>query len=99
MTRKIVKISNKQKFNNGNPRFLSYDDKRIYFYSDNKIREKGPFFKGQKQGEWQFFKHNGRLEWLGHYKNNVKIKKWLHFSESGIINRVLYFSDNINKIK
>ncbi len=80
-------------FRNGQAKFTDVAGIRTIYYMAGNVRSRGPFDGIHMQGEWQFFKNNGRLSEIGHFKDDVKDGKWLRFTDSGIIENSQNYKD------
>ena len=55
------------------------------FYENKQLNSKGKFNKGLKNGEWIYWRENGSIERLEHWKNGSKYGKELIYDEKGIL--------------
>jgi len=68
------------------------------FYKSGKIKAEGPYKNGMMEGEWKFYKEDGRLWQIGHLKKSNKEGLWTKFDEDkNVIYKKVYINGHTSK--
>lgn len=59
------------------------------FYENKQLNSKGKFRKGLKNGEWIYWRTDGSIERLEHWKNGTKYGKELIYDEKGVLTEAI----------
>lgn len=64
------------------------------FYENKQLNSKGKFNRGLKNGEWIYWRTDGSIERLEHWKNGSKYGKELIYNEKGVLTESTYYKCN-----
>lgn len=53
-----------------------------YFFKDGTIKARGPYDDQDMDGEWTFYRENGQLWQIGHFKNGLKHGSWIRYDKA-----------------
>ncbi|MBR1769489.1 MAG: hypothetical protein IJ748_03435 [Bacteroidales bacterium] len=76
------------KYSDGTPQLVDYykGGKRVFqerYYSDGKLRSKGPYADSVRTGEWKFFFDNGKIFAKADFSDKREGRMWQVYKESG----------------
>lgn len=56
---------------------------KTVFFKNGRIKAQGPFYNGQMEGKWTFYRETGELWQTGELKANIKHGSWERFDRTG----------------
>lgn len=65
------------------------------FFNSGKLKEKGQFNIGLKDGKWKKWYDNGNLYEVGNWENGLKTGKWVQYEKEGRLAVVANYKDGI----
>ena len=74
-------------YNNGQIVSEQKGDVLMYYHEDGKIKAQGKCIDGSFEGEWKFYKKEGFLWQVGHFKSNKKHGQWIRYKADGNIEK------------
>lgn len=84
------------KYNNGQIVQEQKGDMLTFYHKDGKVKARGQCVDGSFEGEWKFFKKEGFLWQVGHFKNNQKHGKWTRYDADGNIEKEQIYVEGKN---
>lgn len=78
-------------YNNGQAVSEQKGDMLTYYHEDGKTKARGKCIDGSFEGKWEFFKKEGFLWQVGHFKNNKKHGTWVRYKADGSIEKEQMF--------
>ncbi|MCK5028558.1 MAG: hypothetical protein KAR57_02920 [Bacteroidales bacterium] len=76
--------------------FLFIISSLLSFAQNNSINQVDD--KGYKQGLWQKYYQNGKIQYEGHFKNNKPVGELKRYSNDGVLKVILNYKENSDKI-
>ena len=74
-------------YNNGQVVKEQKGDILTYYHKDGKVKAQGKCINGVFQGRWEFYKKEGTLWNIGHFKDHKKHGKWTRYHADGSIEK------------
>lgn len=88
-------MNTKHTYANGQIKQETNDGIMTHYFNDGTIKAKGPVDEeGNMQDEWEFYKKEGYLWQIGHFKENQKHGNWKRFDADGNIEYDEKFENN-----
>jgi antitoxin component YwqK of YwqJK toxin-antitoxin module len=76
-------MTDKEYYTNGQVFSVIYDGVMTLFYKSGKVKARGGYSNGYKEGKWEYFKEDGTLWQIGHLVNSKKTGLWVKYDENG----------------
>ncbi|KAF0227646.1 MAG: hypothetical protein FD133_1035 [Erysipelotrichaceae bacterium] len=68
-------------YKNGQVIHITENAIMTYFYKDGSLKAKGPVNNQIMEGEWFFYRENGQISQIGHFKNGLKHGSWIRYDK------------------
>ncbi len=68
-------------YKNGQVIHILENDIMTYYYKDGSLKARGPVLGENMEGEWLFYRENGQIAQIGHFKNGLKHGSWIRYDK------------------
>jgi antitoxin component YwqK of YwqJK toxin-antitoxin module len=61
------------------------NNRLTYYFKTGIVKAEGAYLDGMMEGEWKFYRENGQLWQVGHFKAGEKHGSWIRYDRDGHI--------------
>lgn len=78
-------MTEKKAYKNGQPISKVEDQRMTFFFRTGIVKAEGGYVNGLMEGEWRFYREDGQLWQVGHFKADSKHGDWIRYDRQGNI--------------